>query len=129
MSARLPKKRAEISGATVRNPGRYRGRQESRIARPLGDAPNRLTPSQKRLWREFATNLPWLNSSHRVITELACRLASRMDEPNGLGVSGMHALSSLLSKMGATPTDRSRINFVEPEEPDPGDQFFSSRPN
>jgi hypothetical protein len=50
------------------------------------------------------------------------------DPENGLGVAAAHALSSILSKLGATPVDESRISHQDDDETDPSDAFFG-RPN
>ena len=67
--------------------------------------------------------MPWLHSAHRILVRLACVLAARM-ETDDFGVQASQALGSLLSKLGATPVDASRLNFETEEEPDPADKFF-----
>jgi hypothetical protein len=57
--------------------------------------------------------MPWLNASHRILLRLACYHAARLDEDGEFGVSATQALSSLLSKLGATPVDESKVSPVD----------------
>jgi hypothetical protein len=79
-------------------------------------------------WREFADELPWLNSGHRVLLRMACRLSARLDTDPDFGVSATQALSSILSKLGATPVDETKIVHADGDEEDATDRFFG-RPN
>jgi hypothetical protein len=49
-----------------------------------------------------------------------------MDEGE-LGVQASSVLSGLLSKLGATPVDESRVLRGGVEDDDPADEFFSRR--
>ena len=49
-------------------------------------------------------------------------------EGDDFGVSKAQALSSILSKLGATPVDETKVNHDGGEETDPGEGFFG-RPN
>lgn len=44
-----------------------------------------------------------------------------------IGVQASSVLSGLLSKLGATPADQSRVRAFEPLDDD--DEFFSMRPS
>ena len=46
-------------------------------------------------------------------------------EEGEIGVSAAHALSSVLSKLGATPVDASKVRNVDVEEDENEDEFFS----
>jgi len=124
MTARTPKARAAVSGALARNPARFANRTEPKGMGPIGDPYPTMADAQQAAWRELAISLPWLKRSHRAILRATCILIARMDDPNTFGIAAMRALSSLLSKLGATPIDESRLNFGEPREPDPADRFF-----
>ncbi|WP_238381532.1 MULTISPECIES: hypothetical protein [Stenotrophomonas maltophilia group] len=52
--------------------------------------------------------MPWFNAAHRLLLRQVCILAARMETGEDLSVSSTHALSAMLSKLGATPTDESR---------------------
>lgn len=84
-----------------------------------------MTEPQQRAWAEFQRDLPWLTASHRTLVRLASVLTARM-ETDDLGVSAMQALSSVLSKLGATPVDETKVNHGGDEEEDPTDKFFGS---
>jgi hypothetical protein len=125
MTHRLPKRKAEVSGAALHNPARYRGRSASTLTRPIGDPYPRMTGDQKACWDEFRAALPWLNGSHRTLLRLACMLSVRMDDPE-IGVNATAALSSILSKLGATPIDETRVSLGHDQKDDPDDRFFSN---
>jgi hypothetical protein len=44
------------------------------------------------------------------------------------GVNATQALSSLLSKLGATPVDETKVNHADGDEEEPESKFFG-RPN
>lgn len=120
---RTPLKKAEVAGRTQVNPGRYRGRSSPAGTGPIGEPYANMTEPQKVHWREFAIDLPWLNSSHRVLLRLACHLAARLDGDVEMGVAAIQALSAILSKLGATPVDESRVSWPDEDE-DEDEKFF-----
>ena len=124
---RLPQAKAEASGAVLKNAGRFKGRQTPKITRPLGKPYAGMSEGELRYWREFEEELPWLRSGHRVLLRMACQFSARMDEGE-LGVSAAQALSAILSKLGATPVDETKVAHGGGEEEDPGEEFFG-RPN
>ena len=86
---------------------------------------DKQTAAQKKAWKEFASEMSWLNSSHRVLLRLACIWVARMDDPDAdFGVSATQALSSILSKLGATPVDESKVAHDDGGEDDPDEKFF-----
>lgn len=125
---RTPKAKADVSGASSVNPGRYSGRKASSQTNPVGDPYPMMTDAQKQCWAEFKTELPWLNGAHRPLLRLACILAARMDTPD-FGVQATMTLSAILSKLGATPVDESKVLHSEPEDEDPTDKFFARPPH
>lgn len=120
---RIPTKKAEVSGAAIKHPERFRDRQEPTGTRPLGEPYPLMTDKQKECWKELADELPWLNSSHRMIVRVACFLTARIDSGD-MGVQATQALSAVLSKLGATPVDSSKVNY-SPSEDGPIDEFFT----
>ncbi|MES2902812.1 MAG: hypothetical protein V4696_01380 [Pseudomonadota bacterium] len=80
-----------------------------------------MSEAEQVQWHEFANDLPWLNSSHRVLLRLACKLAADMDGED-FGVSKAQALGSILSKLGATPADESKVTV--PDDSNEEDEFF-----
>lgn len=125
---RLPAAKAEASGAAIKNAGRFKDRKAPKGTRALGEPYLKMTDAQKDAWADFRADLPWLNSSHRTLVRLACILTARMDDAE-FGVSASQALSSILSKLGATPVDETKVNHDPGEEEEPEDKFFSGRPN
>ncbi|MDH0740211.1 hypothetical protein [Achromobacter spanius] len=122
---RLPVQKADASGAALKNPGRHAGRTRPKGTRPLGLPYKQMTAAQKKAWKEFASEMSWLNSSHRVLLRLACIWVARMDDPDAdFGVSATQALSSILSKLGATPVDESKVAHDDGGEDDPDEKFF-----
>lgn len=123
MSHRKPRALAAISGADLRNPQRYRDRPAGLGRAPLGDPPATMPADQQEAWHDFAANLPWLNRSHRAIVRLACITAARIEAATEPGVNLLSAYSSILSKLGATPVDDSRVSWAA-EEVDETERFF-----
>jgi hypothetical protein len=124
---RLPQAKAEVSGAILKDAGRFADRKTSKRTRPLGDPYEKMTDEQKEAWAEYRAELPWLNSSHRTLLRLACIWTAKMDDVE-FGVSATQALSSILSKLGATPVDETKVNHGDDGDEDPADRFFG-RPN
>ena len=121
---RTPLAKAEVSGADTKHPGRFKDRKSPKRVRPIGEPYARMTEAQRVCWEEFKSELPWLNSGHRTILRMACILAARMDTDPEFGVQATQALSSILSKLGATPVDETKVNHGDEEEEDPADEFF-----
>jgi hypothetical protein len=126
---RLPMEKAEVSGAIAKNPQNFRGRKAPR-ARPLGEPYATMTEEERRVWGELQYECPWLKAHHRLTLRMACILAAKMDEPKGLSIAGIDSLSRLLSKLGATPTDDTKIAHGDGDETeDPTDRYFGARPS
>ncbi|HFJ9613626.1 TPA: hypothetical protein ACG4NT_000994 [Stenotrophomonas maltophilia] len=120
---RTPTKKARVSGATIKDPGRYKNRSEPANPAPIGTPYKGMTAAQVRVWKECVSNMPWLNAAHRLLLRQVCILAARMEMGEDLSVSSTHALSAMLSKLGATPTDESKVTHPEGDE-DTDDVFF-----
>jgi hypothetical protein len=122
---RLPQAKAEASGAALKNPGRFKGRRTPKSTRPIGKPYKGMTDDEVRYWDELVAELPWLHSGHRVLLRVACRLAAGLDGDD-FGVSKAQALSSILSKLGATPVDETKVMHGDgDDEGDPAEAFFS----
>ena len=122
---RLPQAKAEASGAALKNAGRFEGRKAPKRTRPIGDPYVRMTDAQKECWRELAGEMPWLHSAHRTLLRLACYHAARLDEGGDFGVSATQALSAILSKLGATPVDETKVVHGDDGDEDPADAYFT----
>lgn len=126
---RLPAAKAEASGAALKNAGRFEGRSAPKRTRPVGEPYANMTEAQKKCWRELVEDMPWLHSAHRTLLRLACYHAARLDTDEEFGVSATQALSSILSKLGATPVDETKVPHGNgDDDEDPAEAFFS-RPN
>lgn len=125
---RTPQAKAEISGANVVNPARFADRKGPRTTRPLGNPYERMTDPQKVAWEEVRTEAPWLNSSHRPLVRMAAQIMARMDEDGEIGMTAMKTLSAILSKLGMTPVDETKVNHGAGDSEEPEDKFFG-RPN
>ena len=121
---RLPEMKAKTSGADAKNPQRFRDRKTPKTARKLGEPYVRMTDEQKVYWAEIQMEMPWLCSADRPLVRLACQYIAMMDEGT-LATTAASTLGSILSKLGATPTDRSKVKFDGDDEPeDPTESFF-----
>jgi hypothetical protein len=122
--SRLPTAKAKVAGADIKNPSRYRGRPAVGGLPVLGDPYATMTAPQREAWEEFRVELPWLRRPHRQILRLACVLQARLDENPAMGVDALKAYSAILSKLGASPVDESRLNIDSDDDEDPAARFF-----
>lgn len=126
MTQRTPTAKAEVSGAIAKNAGRFKGRGKPKRTRPIGEPYKAMTELECTYWAELTRDMPWLNSTHRILLKMACMLSAQMDTEPEFGISRVHALSSLLSKLGATPVDESKVNHGNDDtDGDESDGFFS----
>lgn len=122
---RTPLAKAKVTGTDQRNPSRFKDRKEPRGQIPLGAPSDFLAEDQKGVFEGFKRELPWLMESDRAVVEMATVLRSRMlSNPEGVGVSALQALGSTLSKLGATPSDRTKVSLPDDEEEE--DEFFDN---
>jgi len=121
----LPAAKAEVSGATVINAGRFKNRKAPKRTRSLGEPYARMTDAQKEAWEEFRAELPWLNSSHRALLQVACVLRARLNDDPNMGVNAITTYSAVLSKLAATPVDETKVSVPDGEEEDPADRYFN----
>ena len=122
---RLPAKVAEVTGAAARSPYRHKDRKPPKGTRALGEPYKAMSEAEQVAWHEFAAELPWLNSSHRALLQLACRLRARLNNDPDMGVNAMQAYSAVLSKLAATPVDETKVSYGDEAEEDPADRYFN----
>lgn len=123
---RVPQAKAKVSGAALKNPGRFKDRKTPGRKRPIGEPYATMTDEQKACWHEFVEDMPWLHSAHRTLLRLACYHAARLETDDEFGVSATQALSAILSKLGATPVDETKVMHGEDgDHEDPAEAFFS----
>jgi hypothetical protein len=118
----------EMSGATRKNPGRYRARKAAARPKlpPLGPPPEEWTQDAEfngrcvtllKIWDELVSQdaacLRVLNASHRLLVKNTCQLQYKVDRANmgyGKATSGDYAqIKSNLAAMGMTPVDSPRV--------------------
>ena len=120
---RLPEKVASVTGADKRSPGRFKGRSAP-VVRSLGPAPKRFTEEQREIWNEFNEDMPWLGRSDRRVVGLAVMLQNQIDTEKEVPVAVFAQMRMLLSSMGGTPVDRSKVSAPEEESADPAAEFL-----
>lgn len=124
---RLPALKAEVSGAAIKNAGRFKDRKAPR-SRAVGEPFARMNELQREAWDQFRDELPWLNNSHRALLEVACNVRARLASGDEVGINVLQTYSAILSKLAATPVDESKAAYGDEEQEDPADKFFG-RPN
>jgi len=120
---RAPAAKAKVTGAALRNPKRHAQRSEPASA-ALGGAPAHLDLHAKRAWARFRAELPWLTAADNALLEIAATVRGRMLAGEVPGTTALSMYQSVLSKLGATPTDRSKVNV--PDEEEEPDEFFGT---
>lgn len=119
---RLPALKADVTGAADKNPQRHADRKEPQ-GRPLGDAPSFLTSEGVQAWEGFKRELPWLMESDRAVMEVCAQVRGQILAGDDVGVTKLSMYQSMLSKLGATPADRTRVSVPEGDGDD--DEFFN----
>ncbi|WP_160119652.1 hypothetical protein [Rhodovarius lipocyclicus] len=122
---RLPKAKAEVSAAVLKDPGRHAGRKPPKIDAAIGDPPSWMTPEQAQVWWLFVAEVPWLNHSHRAVIEIAVTIRARLMSGADVGVQALNLLRQCLGQIGATPADASKVNLPDDEDKDPDERFFN----
>jgi hypothetical protein len=126
---RTPKAKAEVTGqATVRRK-KFEERHEPVVTDDLGDPPEWImdtdTNKAREAWQTLRKDIPWLNSSHRILVATASNILGRMIAGQDCGVQAMNLLRQCLGQMGATPADASKAGAKpDGESKDPADEFF-----
>jgi hypothetical protein len=132
MPAKKTTRQLIMSGTLLNNPGRYMNRATAcdHKAGPLGEPPSQMANIEKAIWHEIAANAGegWLTASDRLLVELACRLTRRLRNPKAAILnSEMNTLANILSKLGMSPTDRTKVDAppetATPVADDPWEQL------
>lgn len=121
---RLPVEVASVTGAAAKNAGRFKGRSAP-VVKSLGLPPKRFTPEQAEIWNEFNDDFPWLGRSDRRVVGLAVMLQHMIDTDPETPIAVYAQMRMLLSAMGGTPVDRSKVQAPEEESKDPADEFLN----
>lgn len=123
---RKPTKVLELNGTLKAHPERARERaNEPVVETPVGPTPNGMPVDAAAIWAELVQHGFWLTAADRLLLEIACRLFAdfRKGQLDGGGVS---KLITALSKLGFTPTDRSKIGAPGAKE-EKEDEFADFR--
>ena len=75
----------------------------------IGNPPAFLDKDAKKAWALFKGELPWLKENHRAFMEAACLLRGSIIAKKPLTGSQMTTYQAMLSKLGATPADESKV--------------------
>ncbi|RYG79406.1 MAG: hypothetical protein EON59_16280 [Alphaproteobacteria bacterium] len=118
---RTPVAKARVTGAAAKNPQRHRDRGDPKTT-PLGEASIFLDEFGRQAWEGYRRELPWLMESDRSLVEIAASVRGRLIGGQDVGVTALSMLQSILSKMGGSPADRSKVNAPD-DEPE-RDEFF-----
>ena len=121
---RLPQEVAKITGAATVNAGRYKNRSTPKV-RSLGPPPKRYCEDKAAIWNEFNDDFPWLGRSDRRLVGLAVDMQHQIETQDDLPVAVYAQMRLLLSSMGGTPVDRSKVMMREEESADPADEFLN----
>jgi hypothetical protein len=116
---RTPELKARATGAAIIHPGRHKDRKAPKLSR-LGNPSKHLTDGGIVAWEGFKRELPWLTEGHRALVEVASNLRGRLIDDEEVGVNALSLLQVCLSKLGATPTDETKLNIGDDgDEADP----------
>lgn len=116
---RKPTRLLELEGSLTKHRSRYAARaNEPQPEGQLGPAPSYLSDKEKKVWREFRRIAFWLTDADRSLTEIACRLTAKTRSNEPMKASEYSMLLACLSKLGMTPTERSKIQAPPPKKND-----------
>ena len=117
---RIPLAKAKLEGRDKKDPQRFKGRNEPLPNAPLGDPPEWLEDTenskQRAAWSLFRSEIPWLTEQDRLLVQMACTIQGRLMAKQEVGVQSMGLLRQMLSQMGATPADRSKVTMPDAGE-------------
>jgi hypothetical protein len=123
---RTPTEVLDLKGSFDKHPERRR-EVGPKSTSPLGEPPTYFNTGEAVCWYELAQDTPpgVLTGSDRWTVEAACRLMAKF-RADWLTGAEFGQLNGLLSKMGKTPSDRSKIHGTAPEETaSPYDEFLN----
>lgn len=90
MSHRTPLAKAKATGRTLHDPKRFKDRKEPVVKDLLGKPPKWMkNASQIEAWQTLASEIPWLNSTHRGLVEIASTFLGKMIANEEISVNGL----------------------------------------
>ena len=115
---RKPTAALELKGAYKKDPQRKAARNdEPKPSGTVGKAPDFFDAEEKLIWDDLAGFGFWLTDADRLMLEIAVKLMS-MFRKNTLDGGGISKLITALSKLGFSPTDRSKVQAPGAKEPE-----------
>lgn len=120
---RTPVAKAKATGAAMKNPGRHKTRSDPKST-ALGDPSPFLDEHGRQAWEGYKRELPWLMEADRSLVEIASSVRGRLLAGEDVGVTALSMLQSILSKMGGSPADRSKVATGDDEPKE--DEFFGA---
>lgn len=115
---RRPTAALELKGAYKKDPQRKAERKdEPKPTTPVGAAPDFFDADEKLIWNDLAGFGFWLTDADRLMLEIAVKLMS-LFRKNALDGGGISKLITALSKLGFSPTDRSKVQAPGAKEPE-----------
>jgi hypothetical protein len=121
---RTPLAKAKATGRTYHDAKRFKDRREP-ASRPLGKPSPHLDDLQRQVWEAFRREVTWLTEADRTTVEAASILRAMLWAGGCDQVKIIGKLTPLLSRMGATPADRSRVHVPKDQEASPEDEFLN----
>lgn len=115
---RVPTAVLDARGAFRANPQRRRPREPEGTGE-IGNPPTRLSPAERRAWREVVKQAPAgvLSGSDRLFVEQIARLlAEQWSAGVDFPVTRAKRLDVLLGKLGMNPSDRARLEVSPPAD-------------
>src|SRR5690606_38198952 len=105
---RTPKAKAAVTGQAAVRRKKFEGRNEPVVNDEIGPPPDWMDEKQRPAWKTMSAEIPWLNSSHRALMEIASTIRARLMSGEEVGVQALNLLRQCLGQMGATPADASK---------------------
>jgi hypothetical protein len=123
---RTPIQKAKVTGVAYKKRLKFESRKDASVSEPLGKPPAWMSEHQIAAWALFVKEVPWLNSSHRGLVEIAATIRGRLMSGEEVGVQALNLLRQALGQMGATPADASKAT-VRPDdgEEDAAENYFN----
>jgi len=109
----------ETRGAFIKHPEREKARESEPVSdRPLGLAPEWMTPDEKEVWIQLASELaPGVAfESDRTMFAFMVRLATKLSHNQPMMAAEMNLLVTLGAKFAMTPADRTKVTVEKPQE-------------
>jgi phage terminase small subunit len=91
---------------------------EPKPTAPLGEPPTYLQKDEKSFWRELAriTVAGVLTQQDRVCVEVLCQIMAKLRRRETLSNAERAQLTTLLGKLGLTPSDRAKVSVAPPSD-------------